>query len=178
MVSVTIVKFLLATVFLRLKFVNADIVLPDANSNYAECTGSLVVTTNRRGDVSEKRFSESNNRTRLNASSLRVEGCGCFDLYKRPNFKSTSARVTHHMTMDRQNITVDFKIRSIEKVSCEASVKSQEVEGWPVGMIMIVCIVAALTLSLIVVVGFKCYRKYTAPSPSNTPLPSSFLDIA
>ena len=175
MVSVTSITFLLVTVFLRPKFVNADIVLPDANSNYAECKGSLVVTTNRRGDVSEKRFSESNTRTRLNASSLRVEGCGCFDLYKRPNFKSTSARITHHMTM---NITVGFKIRSIEKVSCEASIKSQEVEGWPVWMIMIVCIVAAVTLSLIVVVGFKCSRKYTAPAPPNTPLPSSFLDIA
>ena len=163
MVSFVIVKFLLVTVLPRLKFVHSDILLTDANSNYADCTGSLVITTNRRGNELEKRFSESNNRTRLDASSIRVEGCGCFDLYKRQYFKSTSARITHHMTMGRQNITVGFKIRSIEKVSCEATMKSLGDEGWSVWMI--VCIVTGLSLSIMVVVGFKCYRKYIALPP-------------
>ena len=104
----------------------------------------VIVTTNISENVTQKR--ESNNRIRmgLKASSLRVEGCGCFDLDKRPNFKSISAQITHHMTMDRQNITVGFKIRSIGKVSCEAAIKSLGDEGWSVWMIF--CIVAGLTL--------------------------------
>ena len=76
--------------------------------------------------------------------------------------------------MDRQNITVGFKIRSIGKVSCEAAIKSLGVEGWSVRMIF--CIVAGLTLpvlSMMVGVGFKCYlanlASYMASATPNTP---------
>ena len=112
-------KFLLVAVFLMVKNVKAEVVDVLENPIYAKCTGSLIVVTSN-GNVT--RFSESKKRTALNVSTLKVEGCGCFYLYKRPNFKSSSKLITHHMTRNSQNIKSDyigFKIRSIEKVSCE-----------------------------------------------------------
>ena len=119
MVAFANVKFLLVAVFLMMKFVNAglrvDSMIFEAPEPIAECTGSLVVTTNGNGFT--RRFSESNRRTRLSVSSLRVEGCGCFYLYRRSNFRSSSMFVSHaSQSISRDSIP--FKIRSIEKVSC------------------------------------------------------------
>ena len=110
-------KFLLVAVFLMAKNVNAEAFDDDKNFKFSDCTGSLVVVTTNR---TTKRFSESKKKTALIASSLHVEGCGCFYLYRRPNFKGSSMSVTH--ARDSQSISGDsigFKIRSIEKVSCE-----------------------------------------------------------
>ena len=118
----TYVRFWLVTIMMTVHNVNAQVHEPDPNINFAECSGSLAVTTNKNGKKITKKFSESQKITGLEASSVQVEGCGCFHLYRRPNFKSSSKLVTHHMTRDRQNISGDyigFKIRSIEKVSCE-----------------------------------------------------------
>ena len=97
MVAFANVKFLLVAVFLMMKLVNAglrvDSMIFEAREYTAECTGSLVVTTN--GNGLTMRFPESNRRTRLSVSSLRVEGCGCFYLYRRSNFRSSSMFVTH-----------------------------------------------------------------------------------
>ena len=119
------VKVLLVAIFLMVKFANANtfdmisVVEPPVNTPL--CTGSLVVTTI--GNGYPKRFSESKKKTGLIASSLHVEGCGCFYLYRRPNFKSRSKLITHHMTRNSQNISGKYigfkKIKSIEKVSCE-----------------------------------------------------------
>ena len=113
-------KFLLVAVFLMAKNVNAETFDDDKNFKFSDCTGSLVIVTTNR---TTKRFSESKKKTALDASSLKVEGCGCFYLYKRPNFKSRSKLITHHMTRNSQNISGKYigfkKIKSIEKVSCE-----------------------------------------------------------
>ena len=116
MVAFVNVKFLLVAVFLMVELANANTLdMSVAPENIFSCTGSLVVTTNGNGYT--MRFPESNRRTRLSVSSLRVEGCGCFYLYRRPNFKSSSMFVTHaSQSISRDSIP--FKIRSIEKVSC------------------------------------------------------------
>ena len=151
-------KLLVLTVFLIkltcIKEVNADILLPDENENYAKCSGSLLVVTKR---GAEKRFGESKNRATFIAKSLEVEGCGCFDLYKKPNFRSTVKRITHNM----RNISGDdigFTVRSVQKVSCEAYAQPT----W-----VVVCIVVGLVLlvAIIAIVLIRCYRKFN-PVPT------------
>ena len=113
---------ILVAIIVTVNIVNAQVHEADPNINFSKCTGSLAVTTNKKGKKIIKKFSESKKNTGLEASSLQVEGCGCFYLYKRSKFKGSSKLISHHMTRHRQNITGDyigFKIRSIEKVSCE-----------------------------------------------------------
>jgi len=173
------IKFLLMAVFLIVKNVNAEIIdVPVAPGKpYPKCTGSLVIVTkNRNGDdVTTKRFSESKNITGLQASSLKVEGCGCFYLYKRPYFKSTSKLINHHMTRNIQNISGDYigyKIRSIEKVSCEG-IKSDEGSFWTAG-VGVVGGVSLLIVIIMATVGIKCYKKYkSAHSPVTLTTPPS-----
>ncbi len=168
---VKFVKFLLVAILVTMKIVNGQVHEPFANSNFAECTGSLAVMTNINGIITTKKFSESKKNTGLDASSLEVEGCGCFYLYKRSNFKSSSKLVTHHMTRDSQNISGDyigFKIRSIEKVSCEG-IKYDALEGDGLSFWIMVGFgagVSLLVVTLMAVAGVKCYRKYRSTNSS------------
>ena len=111
---------ILATVFLiGFKEVNANIIVPETKANYAECFGSLLVVT----ETGELRYRESQTPTRFIANSFEVEGCGCFELYMRRNFKSTSYYISHYMG----NISGDnigFTIRSVKKVPCNEYTKS------------------------------------------------------
>ena len=70
----TFVKFLLVAIFVTGNNVNAQLHEADENANFAECTGSLAVTTNINGKITTKKFSESKKSTGLNVSSLQVEG--------------------------------------------------------------------------------------------------------
>lgn len=152
-------ELLVLTVFMIkltcIKDVNADAIVPDTNGNYAECSGSLLVIT-KRGE--ERRFVESKKKNAtFIAKSLEVQGCGCFDLYKRPNYKSTVKRITHNM----RNVSGDyigFTVRSVQKVSCEAYAQPT----W-----VVVCIVVGLVLlvAIIAIVLIRCYRKFN-PVPT------------
>ena len=148
-----IAVFMIKLVFI--KDVNADAIVADTNVNYAECSGSLLVIT-KRGE--ERRFVESKNKNAtFIAKSLEVQGCGCFDLYKRPNYKSTVKRITHNM----RNVSGDdigFTVRSVQKVSCEAYAQPT----W-----VVVCIVVGLVLlvAIIAIVLIRCYRKFN-PVPT------------
>ena len=152
-------ELLVLTVFMIkltcIKDVNADAIVADTNGNYAECSGSLLVITKRGEEI---RFGESKTRTGFMAKSLEVEGCGCFDLYKRPNYKSTVKRITHNM----RNVSGDdigfTVVRSVQKVSCEAYAQPT----W-----VVVCIVVGLVLlvAIIAVVLIRCYRKFN-PVPT------------
>ena len=176
------IKFLLVAVFLVLKNVNAEVWKADENFKFAECTGSLVVvsTTARNKTITPRRFSKSKNITGLYANSLKVEGCGCFYLYRSRYFKGTSKLITHHMTRNSQNISGDYigfnQIKSIEKVFCE-SIKSDEGSFWTAG-VGVVGGVSLLILIIMAAVGVKCYKKYkpvstaTLTTPPSTPSPS------
>jgi len=151
-------ELLVLTVFMIkltcIKEVNADAIVPVTNENYAKCSGSLLVITKR---GAEKRFGESKNSTKFIAKSLEVEGCGCFDLFKRPNYKSTVKRITQNM----RNVSGDvigFTVRSVQKVSCEAYAQPT----W-----VVVCIVVGLVLlvAIIAIVLIRCYRKFN-PVPT------------
>jgi len=141
-----------------IKEVNADVFDAETKENYAECFGSLLVVT-RKG--AEKTFTESKTSTKFIANSLEVEGCGCFILYKRPNFTSTARLITHHMG----KVTGDYIgftfIKSVEKVPCEAYADYAQPD-W-----LVVCIVVGLVIlvAIIAIVTIKCYRKFN-PVPS------------
>ena len=85
------------------------------NLNFLDCAGSLVIETTR-GE--EKRFTVSRKRTNIRAKNVRLEGCGCFHVYKRPGFKATSRFISSRIEKVSGD-HIDFKIRSIEKVPCD-----------------------------------------------------------
>ena len=85
------------------------------NLNFLDCAGSLVIETTR-GE--EKRFTVSRKRTNIRAKNVRLEGCGCFHVYKRPGFKATSRFISSSIEKVSGD-HIDFKIRSIEKVPCD-----------------------------------------------------------
>ena len=91
----------------------------ETKANYAECFGSLLVVT-KRGEV---RFERTKTPTKLKANSLEVEGCGCFELYRKKNFKSTSFYISHYMGYISGDM-IGFKIRSVKKVPCNEYTKS------------------------------------------------------
>ena len=91
----------------------------ETKANYAECFGSLLVVTKRK----EVRFGETKTPTKLKANSLEVEGCGCFELYRKKNFKSTSFYISHYMGYISGDM-IGFKIRSVKKVPCDEYAKS------------------------------------------------------
>ena len=109
----------LVTVFLiklaSIKEVNAEVIVPQSKDNYAECFGSLSVVTEREVKLS---FKESRTKTGFNAASLQVEGCGCFDLYRRKNFGGTVRPISHYMG-NLSGDYIGFTVRSVEKVPCE-----------------------------------------------------------
>ena len=92
-----------------------DIYIAPKNTNFLECTGSLIIET-ARGE--EKRFAVSKQRTNIRAKNIRLEGCGCFHVYKRPGFKASSKFISSRMDKVSGD-HIGFKIRSIEKVSCD-----------------------------------------------------------
>jgi len=154
--------FVLTTVFLinisSIKEVNADVIEVETKENYAECFGSLLVVTKR---GAERRFTETKNSTKFIASSLEVEGCGCFILYRRTNFTNTERLITHHMG----SVTGDyigFTVRSIEKVACDEYSEAYAQPDW-----VVVCIVVGLVIlvAIAAIVTIKCYRKFN-PVPS------------
>ena len=116
---------------------------------FGECTGSLVVLTSA-GE--EKKFPATKRKTALDAVTVQAEGCGCYYVYKRTNLKSTSEFISPSMG-SLSGDTIGFKIRSIERVSCEATAQPT----W-----VVVCIVAGLvlTVAIMAILGIKCYRKY------------------
>ena len=109
----------LATVFLfqltRIKEVNAEILVPQRKDNYAECFGSLLVVTE---NGFRCRIQDSVTQTRFKVNSLEVEGCGCFELYKRENFGGTVRPISHYMGYVSSDY-IGFTVRSVEKVPCE-----------------------------------------------------------
>ena len=123
--------------------------VPDRNPTFGECTGSLVVLTSA-GE--EKKFPGTKRKTALDAVTVQAEGCGCYYVYKRTNLKSTSEFISPSMG-SLSGDTIGFKIRSIERVSCEATAQPT----W-----VVVCIVAGLVLivAIMAILGIKCYRKY------------------
>merc|ERR1711915_1087670 len=115
--------FLLMAAFLM--FINPSLVtrtiqisIPSIDSNFPECMGSLVVETT---EGEEKRFTVSKKNTRLRAKTVRVEGCGCFYLYQRPRFRATSRFISPQMKRVSGD-NIGFRIRSIEKVSCDENI--------------------------------------------------------
>ena len=115
---------ILMTVFLiklaSSKEVNVhEVIDTETKANYAECFGSLLVVTNR-GEIS---FGRTKSPTYLKANSLEVEGCGCFDLYKRRNFRGTSLYISHYMGYISGDY-IGFTIRSVKKVPCYEYTKS------------------------------------------------------
>jgi len=78
------------------------------NLNFLDCAGSLVIETTR-GE--EKRFTVSRKRTNIRAKNVRLEGCGCFHVYKRPGFKATSRFISSRIEKVSGD-HIDFKIRS------------------------------------------------------------------
>ena len=118
--SLNMKLLVLATVFLiqlaSIIEVNAEVFDAETKANYAECLGSLLVVTEREVKI---RFNLSRTRTRFNASSLQVEGCGCFDLYKKTNFRGTVWHISHYMgNLSGDNIGFTT-VKSVEKVPCE-----------------------------------------------------------
>ena len=90
-------------------------IIAPTNINFLECKGSLIIET-ARGE--EKRFAVSKQRTNIRAKNIRLEGCGCFHVYKRPGFKASSKFISSRMDKVSGD-HIGFKIRSIEKVSCD-----------------------------------------------------------
>ena len=149
-------KFLLLTALLIKLLLSFEVAAADGVveaqtfQTFGECTGSLVIVTNA-GD--EKTFTKSKRRTSIEAKSLEVEGCGCYYVYKQRGFRASSEFIGPSMGVVSGD-DIGFRIRSIERVSCEA--RAQPV--W-----VVVCIVAGLVLlvAIIAIVGIKCYRKYS-----------------
>ena len=122
---------------------------PDPSSTFGECTGSLVILTSA---GTEKKFAATTRKTALNAQTVQAEGCGCYYVYQRTKLKGTSEFISPSIGSVSGD-TIGFKIRSIERVSCEATAQPT----W-----VVVCIVAGLVLMIAItaIIGIKCYRKY------------------
>ena len=83
-----------------------------------KCTGSLVIET-KPGKII--RTTSSRTKASLNVRSAHIDGCGCFYVYRRPGFKSTSRLI--HPAMKVVNGTyISFRVKSIEKVPCEEEI--------------------------------------------------------
>ena len=92
-----------------------DISVSPINTKHTKCTGSLVIETKSGKEV---RASYSRRNTNLNVKSAHIDGCGCFYVYKRPGFRSSSRLI--HPNMARVNGKyINFTIRSIEKIPCK-----------------------------------------------------------
>ena len=151
---------LLVTVMITLKLAsiaaakNSGFTVPDPKEKFGKCTGSLVVLTSA-GE--EKKFPATKRKTALDAVTVQAEGCGCYYVYKRTHLKSTSEFISPSMG-SLSGDTIGFKIRSIERVSCEATAQPT----W-----VVVCIVVGLVLlvAIIAIVLIRCYRKFN-PVPT------------
>ena len=95
-----------------------DILIPPTVPIHTKCTGSLVIET-KPGKLI--RASSSRTKASLNVRSAHIEGCGCFYLYRRPGFKSTS-RLIHPAMQVVDGTYISFRVKSIEKVPCEEEI--------------------------------------------------------
>ena len=146
---------LLVTVMVTIKLASlagakgSGITVTQTLDDFGDCTGSLVAVTSA-GE--EKKFSASKRKTLLDAQTIRAEGCGCYVVYNRHRNRGTSQFVSPSMGTVSGD-TIGFKIRSIERVSCEATAQPT----W-----LVVCIVAGVVLlvAVLAIVGIKCFRKY------------------
>ena len=94
----------------------AQVFVPDeSEGNRNRCSGSLVAVTSA---GVEKKFSVSRRKTLLDVQTLRAEGCGCYVLYNRNMYRGSSQFISSSMGTVTGD-TIGFKIRSIERVSCE-----------------------------------------------------------
>ena len=94
---------------------NREISVAPINTKHTMCTGSLVIVTKPGKEI---RTSSSRRYTSLNVKSAHIDGCGCFYVYKRPGFRSSSKLI--HPIMESVNDNyINFRIKSIEKVPCE-----------------------------------------------------------
>ena len=146
---------LLVTVMVTIKLASlagakgSGLTVTETMDKFGDCTGSLVIVTSA-GE--EKKFSTSKRKTLLDAQTLRAEGCGCYVVYNRQRNKGTSEFISSSMGTVSGD-TIGFKIRSIERVSCEATAQPT----W-----LVVCLVAGVVLlvAVLAIVGIKCFRKY------------------
>ena len=122
-------KLLILTTVVLIKLASSkkvdahEVIVPSqTKADFAECLGSLLVVT----ESGELRFGRTKTLpwpTKLIENSLEVEGCGCFELYNRRNFKGTSFYISHYMGYISGDY-VGFTIRSVEKVPCNEYTKS------------------------------------------------------
>ena len=82
---------------------------------HTECSGSLVIETKPGKQI---RASSSRKNTSLNVRSAHIDGCGCYYLYKRPGFRSSSRLIHPAMRVVNEKY-ISFRVHSIEKVPCE-----------------------------------------------------------
>ena len=92
-----------------------DIIIPPTFPIHTKCTGSLVIETKPGKEI---RASSSRRNTNLNVRSAHIDGCGCYYVYKRPGFRSSS-RLIHPSMGIVHDKYIGFRVKSIEKVSCE-----------------------------------------------------------
>ena len=82
---------------------------------HTKCTGSLVIETKPGREI---RASSSRKITSLNVRTAHIDGCGCYYVYKRPGFRSSSRLIHPAMGMVNDQY-ISFRVKSIEKVPCE-----------------------------------------------------------
>ena len=92
-----------------------DVSVAPINPKNSQCSGSLLIVTKPGKEV---RASSSTRNTNLSVKTARIDGCGCFYVYKRPGFKSSS-RMIHPIMKGVNGKYINFTIRSIEKIPCE-----------------------------------------------------------
>ena len=84
-----------------------------------ECEGSLRLVSPC--GVSHK-FQDNTPHIRFNAAQAVLEGCGCYRLYERKNYRGRSVAVTEGGT----HVITLRKVRSISRISCSPPSKTTE----------------------------------------------------
>ena len=92
-----------------------DILLPSTLPIHTKCTGSLVIETKPGKEI---RASSSRRYASMNLRSAHIDGCGCYYVYKRPGFRGSTRLIHPAMGMVNDKY-ISFRVKSIEKVSCE-----------------------------------------------------------
>ena len=120
-VNMTNIMFLLISTFMVITSYarpNRELIISPTLPIHFKCTGSLVIET-KPGKLI--RATSSRTKASLNVRSAHIDGCGCFYVYRRPGFKSTSRLI--HPAMKVVNGTyISFRVKSIEKVPCEEEI--------------------------------------------------------
>ena len=85
----------------------------------AECEGSLSLVSPCGVTL---KYQENTPHIRFNAAKAVLEGCGCYRLYERKNYRGKSFAVTERGS----HVVTLRKVRSISKVSCSPPVRARE----------------------------------------------------